>query len=70
VNRTVPISAFLVTCCVTLPASVFWAKVSRFYVEQESQIYIEITRDTQAVVALIIVIGVVRIKDGDDTFLN
>jgi hypothetical protein len=61
---------FIVNCCVSLPFIVFLAQISRFFVEQESKKYVEITRDIQAVVALIMVIAGAVIKDADYRFFN
>jgi hypothetical protein len=61
---------FVINVCVSLPFLIFLAQVSRFFVEQESQTYVEITLDIQAVVALIMVIAGVVIKDADYTLFN
>jgi hypothetical protein len=61
---------FVINICVSLPFLIFLAQVSRFFVEQESQTYVEITLDIQAVVALIMVIAGVVIKDADYTLFN
>jgi hypothetical protein len=58
---------FVVNSCVSLPFLIFLAQVSRFFVEQESQTYVEITRDIQAVVALIMLVARV-VRQGSGRF--
>ncbi len=53
----------ILNCCVVLPFIVFLGQVSHFLVEQESAKYVGIIHDIQAVVAFIMFLAGLLIKD-------
>lgn len=53
----------IATCCVSLPFVVFMGQLSRLFVEKESEKYVKILHDIQAVVALLMIFVGVFVKD-------